>query len=138
MSKKVELIRSSNMADVDYAYGSRVPAGMDLLFMAGACPLDKEGDIPDGSDYALQAQLCIDNLIEALKASDATLENVVYTRVLVASQNRDDLVTAWHTIRAAFGDHDVPSTLTGVTILGYENQLVEIEAIAGIPANPEI
>jgi enamine deaminase RidA (YjgF/YER057c/UK114 family) len=136
--KKVELIRSSNMADVDYAYGSRVPAGMDLLFMAGACPLDKEGDIPDGSDYELQAQLCIDNLIEALKASDATLENVVYTRVLVASQNRDDLVTAWHTIRAAFGDHDVPSTLSGVTILGYENQLVEIEAIAAIPANSEI
>ena len=138
MSKKVELIRSSNMADVDYAYGSRVPAGMDLLFMAGACPLDKEGDIPDGSDYVLQAQLCIDNLIEALKSSDATLENVVYTRVLVASQNRDDLVTAWHTIRAAFGDHDVPSTLTGVTVLGYENQLVEIEAIAAIPTNPEI
>lgn len=138
MSKKVELIQSSNMADVDYAYGSRVPAGMDLLFMAGACPLDKEGDIPDGSDYAHQAQLCIDNLIEALKASNATLENVVYTRVLVASQNRDDLVTTWHTIRAAFGDHDVPSTLTGVTILGYENQLVEIEAIAAIPTNPEI
>lgn len=138
MSKKVTLIRSSNMADVDYAYGSRVPAGMDLLFMAGACPLDKEGDIPDGSDYEFQAQLCIDNLIEALKASDATLENVVYTRVLVASQNRDDLVTAWHTIRAAFGDHDVPSTLSGVTILGYENQLVEIEAIAAIPANSEI
>ena len=138
MSKKVELIRSSNMADVDYAYGSRVPAGMDLLFMAGACPLDKEGDIPDGRDYELQAQLCIDNLIEALKASDATLENVVYTRVLVASQNRDDLVTTWRTIRAAFGDHDVPSTLTGVTILGYENQLVEIEAIAAMPAIPEI
>lgn len=138
MSKKVELIRSSNMADVDYAYGSRVPAGMDLLFMAGACPLDKEGNIPDGSDYELQAQLCIDNLIEALKVSGATLENVVYTRVLVASQNRDDLVTAWHTIRAAFGDHDVPSTLTGVTILGYENQLVEIEAIAAMPAIPEI
>lgn len=138
MSKKVELIRSSNMADVDYAYGSRVPAGMDLLFMAGACPLDREGDIPDGSDYELQAQLCIDNLVEALKVSDATLENVVYTRVLVASQNRDDLVTAWHTIRAAFGDHDVPSTLSGVTILGYENQLVEIEAIAAIPASSEI
>lgn len=27
-------------------------------------------------------------------------------------------------------DHDVPSTLMGVTVLGYDRQLVEIEAIA--------
>jgi hypothetical protein len=28
-------------------------------------------------------------------------------------------------VRARFGDHDHPSTLLGVTVLGYENQLVE-------------
>ena len=42
------------------------------------------------------------------------------------------LVTAWETIRKEFGDHDVPSTLTGVTVLGYTNQLVEIEAVATV------
>lgn len=32
--------------------------------------------------------------------------------------------------RDTFGDHDVPSTLMGVTVLGYDDQLVEIEATA--------
>lgn len=41
-------------------------------------------------------------------------------------------MTAWEVVRNAFGDHDVPSTLTGVTVLGYDGQLVEIEAIAAV------
>jgi hypothetical protein len=40
------------------------------------------------------------------------------------------LVAAWEVVRAAFSDHDVPSTLLGVTVLGWPDQLVEIEAIA--------
>ncbi|GAA3271745.1 hypothetical protein AAU01_18730 [Paenarthrobacter aurescens] len=39
---------------------------------------------------------------------------------------------AWDVVRAAFGDHDVPSTLMGVTVLGYDHQLVEIEAVAAV------
>jgi hypothetical protein len=35
-------------------------------------------------------------------------------------------------VRDAFGDHDVPSTLLGVTVLGYPDQLVEIEAVAAV------
>jgi hypothetical protein len=33
-------------------------------------------------------------------------------------------------VAAAFGDHDAPSTLLGVAALGYDGQLVEIEAVA--------
>ncbi|MDF2680316.1 MAG: Endoribonuclease [Brevibacillus sp.] len=132
MNKKRSFIHSTNMASVDYAYACIVPSGMDLIFLAGACPLNKDGQVPYHNDYALQAELCVENLKEALKESGATLEDVVYTRVLVASQNREDLVTAWRIIRQAFGEHDVPSTLSGVTVLGYPDQLVEIEAVAAL------
>ncbi|WHZ00722.1 RidA family protein [Neobacillus sp. YX16] len=132
MTKKISLIHSTNLAQVDYAYASRIPAGMDVLFLAGACPLTKEGIVPDSSDYETQAKLCIENLKEALNEGGASLEDVVYTRVLVATQNQTDLVTAWETIRKEFGIHDVPSTLSGVTVLGYRNQLVEIEAVAAV------
>jgi enamine deaminase RidA (YjgF/YER057c/UK114 family) len=132
MTKKISLIHSTNLAQVDYAYASQIPAGMDILFLAGACPLTKEGIVPNSSDYEIQANLCVENLKEALKECGATLEDVVYTRVLVATQNQTDLVTAWETIRKEFGDHDVPSTLSGVTVLGYRNQLVEIEAVAAV------
>lgn len=130
MQTKISLIHSKNLPQVDYAYAGLIPSGMDILFMAGACPLDKDGKVPDNKDYKFQALLCVDNLREALKEVGATLEDILYTRVLVASPSRTDLVAAWDTIRKEFGNHDVPSTLSGVTVLGYENQLVEIEAVA--------
>jgi hypothetical protein len=33
------------------------------------------------------------------------------------------------------GGHGVPSTLLGVTVLGYRDQLVEVEAVAVLPLN---
>ena len=69
----------------------------------------------------------------ALADAGATIHDVLSTRVLVASSSRADLATAWEVVRDAFADHDVPSTLIGVTVLGYDDQLVEIEAIAAVP-----
>ena len=68
----------------------------------------------------------------ALEAAGAGIGDVISTRILVASTERADLVTAWGVVREAFGEHDVPSTLMGVTVLGYEDQLVELEATAAI------
>lgn len=135
MNKKISLIHSMNLAPVDYAYAGRIPSGMDLLFLAGACPINRDGEVPNLSDYELQAKLCVENLKEVLKDCGATLEDVVYTRVLVASQSQSDLVTSWEAIVKEFGNHDVPSTLYGVTVLGYTNQLVEIEAVAAVESS---
>lgn len=60
------------------------------------------------------------------------MEDVLSTRVLVASARRQDLVAAWEVIRDLFGTHDVPSTLMGVTVPGYKDQLVEMEAVAAV------
>jgi enamine deaminase RidA (YjgF/YER057c/UK114 family) len=58
------------------------------------------------------------------------LADVLKTTVYVASGDRGDLVAAWEVVRAAFADHDAPSTLLGVAVLGYAGQLVEVEAVA--------
>lgn len=68
----------------------------------------------------------------APQEAGATIEDVISTRVLVASTDRDDLVRAWEVVRRAIDTHDVPSTLVGVTVLGYEHQLVESEAVAAV------
>lgn len=75
---------------------------------------------------------CVETLAEALRAAGAGLTDVISTRVLVASSRRQDLVDTWDVIHTAFGDHEAPSTLLGVTVLGYQDQLVEIEAIAAV------
>ena len=131
--RAVQLIRTSALSDVaGYAYAATAPKDARLLFLAGACPLDQDGTIAAAGDYSGQAARCIENMITALAAADATITDVISTRVLVASSQRDDLVTVWGIVREAFGDHDVPSTLMGVTMLGYADQLVEIEAIAAV------
>jgi len=128
----IRLIRSSELSDAPYAYASVVDSTVRLVFLAGACPLEKDGTTAAVGDYAGQAAKCVETLTEALRAVGATLEDVVNTRVLVASSQRSDLGLVWEVVRDAFGDHDVPSTLMGVTVLGYEDQLVEIEAIAAV------
>lgn len=132
MSTKVSLIRSENLAKVSYAYASKVPEGMELLFLAGSCPINKERKVTLINDFEGQAKLCIENMKEALIECGASMNDVVYTRILVASQDRKDLVKVWGIISDEFGENDVPSTLSGVTVLGYENQLVEIEAVAAV------
>ncbi|WAA64771.1 RidA family protein [Microbacterium oxydans] len=134
MSSVVQLIRSESLADTPYAYAATAPAGSRLIFLAGACPLNDDGTTAAPGDYAAQAARCVETLKGALEVSGATLTDVISTRVLVASSAQADLVTAWDVIHAAFGDHDVPSTLLGVTVLGYDDQLVEIEAIAAVAA----
>lgn len=134
MTSLVTLVRSDSLSDVaEYAYASTVPAGARLVFLAGSCPLDADGNTVSVGDYAGQAAACIDNLRLALAAAGATLADVASTRVLVASTRQDDLISAWGVVRDAFGAHDVPSTLLGVTVLGYDDQLVEIEAVAALP-----
>lgn len=132
----VHLVRSSRLfPGVPYAYAAVVgPAG--LVFTAGACPLDEHGQVTAPGDVAAQARQALANLRIALEDSGATIADVVKTTVFVASRDRGDLVAAWDEVAAVFGDYDVPSTLLGVTVLGYPGQLVEIEAIAIAPAQP--
>lgn len=133
MSQSVSLIRSTSLSDVaQYAYAATAAGGSRLIFPAGACPLNEDGTTAAVGDYAGQARKVMENLRTALNDAGADLTDVVYTRVLVASSRQEDLVTAWNVIRETFGDHDAPSTLFGVTVLGYDDQLVEVEAIAAV------
>jgi enamine deaminase RidA (YjgF/YER057c/UK114 family) len=126
----INLVRSDSLyQDAPYAYASIAPRG-SLIFTAGACPLDDQGNVVGPGDVRAQASLAVANLATALAASGATLADVLKTTVFVASAEHADLLAAWQVIDEAFGDYDPPSTLLGVTVLGYSGQLVEIEAVA--------
>jgi len=126
----VKLVRSESLYKrVPYAYASIAPRG-SLVFTAGACPLNENGEVVGVGDFGAQASLAVANLGVVLAEAGATLADVLKTTVFVASTERADLDAAWDVIEAAFGEHDAPSTLVGVTVLGYPDQLVEIEAVA--------
>ncbi len=125
-----ELIRSARLfAGAPYAYAATAP-GMSLVFTAGACPLDLQGEVVPPGDVAGQARQALENLQVVLEECGATVRDVLKTTVYVATGRRDDLLLAWGEVVAVFGEHGPPSTLLGVTVLGYPGQLVEVEATA--------
>ena len=129
----VELVRSTGLTSrAPYAYAAVVHDVSRLVFTAGACPLDQNGATVAVDDVVGQAEQVMINLRTALQAAGADLPDVVKTTTYVASQRREDLLAAWAVVRRHFGHHDAPGTLLGVAILGYPDQLVEVEAVAAL------
>jgi enamine deaminase RidA (YjgF/YER057c/UK114 family) len=129
----MKLVRAAELTDnAPYAYAAVSSPGARLVFTAGACPLDAAGETVAPGDVAAQTEQVMQNLRIALRAAGADLDDVLKTTVYVASAERADLVTAWEVVSRHFGSHDAPSTLLGVSTLGYPDQLVEVEAVAAV------
>lgn len=134
MSQAASLIRSPGLTSAaEYAYAAVVASGSKLVFTAGACPLDATGTTVGVGDVRAQAAQAMRNLGVTLADAGARLEDLVRTTVYVASSEQRDLVAAWEVVRDALAPHDPPSTLLGVAALGYDNQLVEVDAVAALP-----
>ena len=133
----VEFLRPDALfQDAPYAYAAVAPPGR-LVFTAGACPLGPDGVVVRAGDLEAQARVAVANLFETLAAAGAGAHDVLKTTVYVASSSQDDLVRVWTVVKAAFAPSEPPSTLLGVAVLGYRDQLVEIEAVALAPPPSE-
>ena len=100
-----------------------------LVVTAGAVPLDPDGNLVGSEDYVAQTRQVLDNLALALEAAGAKTDDVLKTTVYVVTEDRADLTSVWQVVQES-GVAAAASTLLGVSLLGYEDQLVEIEAIA--------
>ncbi len=106
-----------------------VSRGGTTVFTAGAVPLDSRGALVGEGDAILQAEQVITNLLAALERGGAAPTDVAKTTVYVAGETYETQSAVWQVVRSSpIGA--APSTLVGVRMLGYHDQLVEIEAIA--------
>ena len=101
------------------------------MFTAGACPLDEGGGVVGPGDHRIQADKAVDNLLAVLARYRAGPADLVKTTVYVVGTH-PDLVAVWDIVAARLEPHRPPSTLVGVAVLGYRDQLVEIEGIAAL------
>lgn len=104
-----------------------------LVFTAGACPLDSEGRVVAVGDHQGQARQALANLRAALAEAGSGFDHVLKSTVYVVAAERAELVRTWSVVEEAFAPSRPPSTLLGVSLLGYPDQLVEIEAVAVVP-----
>jgi 2-iminobutanoate/2-iminopropanoate deaminase len=104
------------------------------VYLSGAVPFDKQGNIVGQSDFKAQAQQAFANLAAQLKAAGATPASVVKLNYYVVGLDHDK-VLALREARDAFIDRDHPpaNTLAGVQALFRDGVLIEIEAVAVLP-----
>ena len=115
---------------VPYDYAAIAPAGA-TLFTAGACPLDEAGAVVGPGDHVVQASTALANLNAVLHRHGVGFEHLVRTTIYVVG-DQPDLVRVWDVVAAGLAPYRPPSTLLGVSALGYAGQLVEIDGIAAL------
>jgi enamine deaminase RidA (YjgF/YER057c/UK114 family) len=111
-----------------YSHAVVSPPG-SVVWTAGGVPLDASGELVGPDDLTRQTEQVLANLTVALSAAGASPSDVVRTTVYVVTSDRADLGVVWDAVQAS-GFARAASTLLGVGLLGYEGQLVEIEATA--------
>ena len=115
-----------------YSQVATVPAGQRLAFISG-----QGGDNPDGSfspDFATQAASAFRNVGLALAAIGAGPENVAKITVLIVDHDMEKLRVMQAAQRVLFGAHHPAATLIPVPCLALPQMLIEVEAIAALPA----
>ncbi len=110
-------------------------SGARLVFLAGQVPLDEHGDLVGPGDHVAQARQCLANLGAALRRVRAAPQDAVRTTIYVAATEQRTMGEVWSTVlESDLGDvARTAATLLGVTRLGYQGQLVEIEVTVALP-----
>jgi enamine deaminase RidA (YjgF/YER057c/UK114 family) len=97
------------------------------LHVSGQVPNNASGEIVGKADPHQQAQRCLANLEALLNVHDFEKKDIQHLTIYVVGC-RENLTTAWRAVQEVFPDGVPPATLLGVALLGYEHQLVEIDA----------
>ena len=104
-----------------------------IIYIAGQLALDRSGKMVGVGDFRAQAIQVFENLKSALAAVGASFNDVVKTNTYVLDMSHRPILRE---VRDSYLNKAAPpaSTLVGVTALAYPEALIEIEAIALLPA----
>ncbi len=114
-----------------YSHASVASTGR-LLFIAGQVATDIKGRCV-GDDIRTQTAQVYTNIRLILEAAGATLDNVLHTDVFMVDVDRD-LEGYLEVRKGVFTHNPPPSTLVQVGRLVAGEYLVEVKAVAELPA----
>jgi enamine deaminase RidA (YjgF/YER057c/UK114 family) len=113
-----------------FGYSRAVRAG-DWIAVSGTTSFDHEGKIVGYGQMYVQARQAIANIASALERAEATLADVVRTRMFTTDMRRFEEIARAH--RESFGATLPATTLVEVRRLVHPDLLFEIEADAYAP-----
>ena len=106
----------------------------DLVFVTGTAPVAEGGGVHAPGDAYVQTRRCLELIRKALDDLDASLTDVVRTRMFVTDISRWEEYGRAH--REAFDGHRPTTTMVEVRRLVDPAMLIEIEADAVAPRAP--
>ena len=121
------ILKIPEIVNVSVATGSRI------IHVSGQVAVDAEGKVV-GTTHLEQTRKALENLLVALRAAGATVEDMAKNTIYVVNYSWDALEEIVTATKEVFGDSypRTASTLVGVASLWLPDLLVEIEAVAVI------
>ncbi len=106
-----------------------------LVFISGQVARDKQGNLVGKGDLRAQTVQVFENLKAALASAGATFNDVVKINWYIKDYKQENL-SVLREVRTMYVNKDNPpaSTLSGVAALALDEYLIEVEAVAAIPA----
>lgn len=107
-----------------------------LVFLAGQVANDSSGKLVGGGDMKAQATQVFENIKASLAAAGATFDDVVKLNWYIRDF-KPEYLGVIREVRDRYINkaHPPASTLVGVAALFREGYLLEVEAVAAIPAS---
>ncbi|GGF99778.1 hypothetical protein GCM10010912_50750 [Paenibacillus albidus] len=105
-----------------------------LAFISGQVALNEKGELMGEGNYGVQAKQVFFNLKLALEAIATGPENIVQMKIHVVNHRPELVDSIFKAGFEVFGDQWplTASTFIGVQALGFEEWLVEVDAIVSI------
>lgn len=118
-----------------FSHAVRVPAGAELIFLAGQTALDADGRIV-GSSVVEQFERALRNLLTALRAAGGRPDGLAGVTVYIVDlddyrEHAKQIGAVW---RALVGEHYPAMAAVGVSRLWDSDALVELQGVAALPA----
>lgn len=103
-----------------------------LIYTSGEQGRDRNGDLP--TDIRAQSIQLLENIKAALAAVGATFDNVIKLNVYMLDLRKHQPI--WSEVKQHYVNRDAPpaSTTVQVSALTREGALLEVEAVAALPA----
>jgi enamine deaminase RidA (YjgF/YER057c/UK114 family) len=118
-----------------FSQGVMATGPASTIYVGGQNAVDASGNVVGKGDLKAQTERALDNLEAVLAAGGARLEHVVKLDIhLLAGQSVQKGFEAYQPRAAAFHGRPPAVTVTFVAALGRPDWLVEIDAIAVVPA----
>jgi len=130
---EIQLLRPSGLVQSPaFSHVAVVPPGATTIYVGGQNAVDQDGRLVGGDDVAAQTTKVMENLVTALAAAGAGVQDLVSVTVVLV--DGVDVRSAYAAAAPALAAATTPPLVSAmlVSALGVPGALVEVSAVAAI------